>query len=228
MTAGEVVSPGDEGVRQTAGEDAGAPLVVRAATAAPSPCRRAPSTGSAGTRTRTCQSTPPWSPGGTPSWWQPPEQWLIQDLGSTNGTFLGGSHSEPHADHRNGPVSARPPGGRPAADLLGARRRRSRSRRRGLPQAPAPPTRRPRCGPATRWRTGSQPGSPGSSTQAAAHRPSRRQRRGRQGPAGISPPRRATRSRRRPLPAHRHRQAATAPSSTASGSPPRWSPPRPT
>ena len=51
-------------------------------------------------------------------------QWLIQDAGSTNGTFCGRVAREPHADHGHGRDPARPPGGRPAADLLGARRRR--------------------------------------------------------------------------------------------------------
>ena len=89
MTAEDVVSPGDEGVRQTAGEDAGAPLVVRAQGV-----------------TRTLQPGAVYRIGRDPAADIPVEEplvswrhatvtataggWLLEDVGSTNGTFADG------------------------------------------------------------------------------------------------------------------------------------------
>jgi ABC-type multidrug transport system ATPase subunit/pSer/pThr/pTyr-binding forkhead associated (FHA) protein len=89
MTAGDVVSPGDEGVKQAAGEDAGAPLVVRAQGV-----------------TRTLQPGAVYRIGRDPAADIPVEEplvswrhamltataggWLLEDVGSTNGTFVDG------------------------------------------------------------------------------------------------------------------------------------------
>ena len=143
-------------------------------------------------------------------------QWLIQDAGSTNGTFSGGLRVR--RMRITGTVEFRlgNPEDGPLLVLLGPRRR---------PAAPAgaarprPPTRPPRCGPAIRRGTGSQRGSPGSSTGRCASA----------GPTtttwssgtcrylAATPNYAASAAAAfsSPTPA-----AATAPSSTASGSPP--------
>ena len=151
-------------------------------------------------------------------------QWLIQDAGSTNGTFCGGQQVSRMqitgtVQFRLGHPEGGPllvcsvPDAAPAA-LVGAGQ---------APATHAATALWPGHSAGRQAANGDHPGP----RPDAAHRPGRRQRRGHQGPAGISPPRRTPPPRRRPLPAHRQPAAATAPSSTASGSPPRWSP-RPT